>query len=451
MTIGPNLAVYGSVDAVVVVAGHLESEVNIAKWETQQTYPQESGYMPTSLDDADRDGTQTLGKPTFDWSVSASGQAEIHLKPTITFGVVFDTRWNVSKTAVDLVADGYVILHASAAAGSGATCPFTYGIDAGADLYAQLTAPTMFNWGGTSRVPFASIQPRQITPGGTCPAQETMKRRDLPFDAAFAQINDSKPKSLEAPFNQEYVRDVLAADKMLSPSGLVAPVLPLSGVFKRDTTVVGPIVRIPQKYLKCPGGGGDTPGGACELCYTIDETDPIPSGSKLKRAGADSSCPYIPSTLDAPCTDIANAKRAITSRKLYTLSWHPHDVFFVSPYPGCSASDTTGLPAKWFLPVNERNRACTPQVEKASINNGVNPPNINGVPVKMFATDHVFEVHLLTGFLEWLVGRGKAYASGGAIPFPGGWGPADTNWADQVLGGEYQTFSLPVREPATLQ
>ena len=438
VTVGPNLAVYGSVDAVLVVAGHLESEVNIAKWETQQTYPQESGYMPTSLDDPDRDGTQTLGKPTFDWSVAAAGQVEIHLKPTITFGIVFDARWKAPKAAVDLVADGYIILHAAAAAGSGATCPFTYGIDAGADLYAQLTAPILFNWGGTSRVPFASIQPRQITPGGTCPAQETTKRRDLSFIDSLAHTNNSRLESFETRSEQGHIREIVAADKALSGTSHTDPGLSAFSheASKRDNTVIGPIIRIPQKYLKCPGNGeetGDAPGPACELCYTIDEVDPNPSGSKLKRDDTDSTCPYIPPTADDLCTDLANAKRALTSTKTYTLSWHPGFMFYAAPYPRCSASDTGGLPSKWYLPLNDRTQACSPKVVKSSMSG----KRVDGIAITNFATDHVFEIHLFSGFLEWLVGNGKVYSAGGSsIPFPSGWAAASTTWADQVLGGE---------------
>jgi len=70
------------------------------------------------------------------------------MKSTITFGIVFDDRWNVAKCAVALVVDGYLVFEATAEAGSDPnTYPFTYGIYASARVYAQLTAPTLFGQG----------------------------------------------------------------------------------------------------------------------------------------------------------------------------------------------------------------------------------------------------------------------------------------------------------------
>lgn len=82
LTIGPNFLLLVAVDASVTLAGQLKSEVKIAKWEVQQTYLQQSAdYQPQSLQDAaDRDGTQVLGQPTFDYSVTADRSTTAHLK-----------------------------------------------------------------------------------------------------------------------------------------------------------------------------------------------------------------------------------------------------------------------------------------------------------------------------------------------------------------------------------
>ena len=174
LTVGPNFRLLGSLEASVVLAGHLESQVNIASWSTQQTYPQqEPGFQPQDLQDPDRDGTQILGQPTFDYSVSASGEIVTHLLPTITFGIDFEPRWKVDSCKVDLVADGWVRFHATAeASGSNTNCPFSYGVDAGADLYAELTVPKLFNWGSGSRFDIGKVSPVQIVEGGSCPKSE---------------------------------------------------------------------------------------------------------------------------------------------------------------------------------------------------------------------------------------------------------------------------------------
>jgi chitinase len=39
VTIGPNLAIYASVQAAVTIAGHLQADITIAPWDTQRTYP----------------------------------------------------------------------------------------------------------------------------------------------------------------------------------------------------------------------------------------------------------------------------------------------------------------------------------------------------------------------------------------------------------------------------
>lgn len=181
LTIGPNFRLVGSVDAEVTLAGHVESKVQIAKWEVQQTYPDAgSDYDPKALENPDRDGTGTfegLSEPTFDWSVEASGQITAHLKPTFEFGIIVDPIWHLGNAKVDVVADGWVRFYANAAASSqGAECPFTYGVDVGADLYATADASAV-GWGAKT-FPLASIDPKTAISGGSCPAQEV--RRSIP-------------------------------------------------------------------------------------------------------------------------------------------------------------------------------------------------------------------------------------------------------------------------------
>ena len=181
LTVGPNFRLLASLEASVVLAGHLESQVNIASWSIQQTYPQqEPGFQPQDLQSLNRDGTQILGQPTFDYSVAASGEIVTHLLPTITFGIDFEPRWKVDSCKVDLVADGWVRFHAAAEASSSNTnCPFSYGVDAGADLYAELTVPKLFGWGSGNRFDIGQISPKQIVAGGSCPMSEKRSIRSV--------------------------------------------------------------------------------------------------------------------------------------------------------------------------------------------------------------------------------------------------------------------------------
>lgn len=157
LTVGPNFRLYGVVDAEVALACHLESKVKIASWDVQQPYSdQSSDWDPKGLSAPDRDGTGSfdgLSQPTFDYLVTATGQVKAHLKPTFEFVIIFDKMWNVGSAKVDVVADGWVRLTAAAGVSSSGNCPFTYGIDVGADLFATVSAPSAFGWAPRSFSP----------------------------------------------------------------------------------------------------------------------------------------------------------------------------------------------------------------------------------------------------------------------------------------------------------
>ena len=207
LTVGPNFKLFGAVEASVTLAGHLESRVDIAKWDVQQTYPDQGANAgPKSLSNPDRDGTgdfDGLKQPTFDYSVTAKGEITAHLKPTFEFGIVFDKMWNVGDAKVAVVADGWTRLMAAAGISSQGNCPFTYGIDLGADLYATVEAPKAFGWNPT-RFPIAAVSPVAAKKGGTCPQMEKRSlgavddTTDLPVVEVFPRslvdvrsVNDS--------------------------------------------------------------------------------------------------------------------------------------------------------------------------------------------------------------------------------------------------------------------
>lgn len=174
VTVGPNFILNAAVDAEVTLAGHLESRVDIASWDIQQTYPdQSSDWDPKALDEPSRDGTglQGVKQPTFDYSVTTTGHITAHLKPTFEFGIAFDKMWNVGDAKVDIVADGWVRLTAAAGISSSGNCPFTYGLDVGADLYARAEAPSTFGWSPKS-FPIAAVPAKTLKEGGSCPLSE---------------------------------------------------------------------------------------------------------------------------------------------------------------------------------------------------------------------------------------------------------------------------------------
>lgn len=147
LTVGPKFVLNAQAVADVQLAGHFETKVEIANWDMQQTYPDVNGnYDPKSLSNPQRDfNLDGLKKPTWNASVKAQGQLTAYLKPTLSFGIEFDARWNVGKCTAELVASGYVRVRAEAGTDD-ANCPFKYGVDAGALLTARATAPDAFKW-----------------------------------------------------------------------------------------------------------------------------------------------------------------------------------------------------------------------------------------------------------------------------------------------------------------
>lgn len=331
VTVGPNIAVYASADAVLSVAGHLEADVTVAKWDIQQTYPESQQYPATALEQPDRDGTETVGVPKFDYAITANGEITLHLKPTVTFGIVFDDRWKVPRASVDLVLDGYMTFHAQASlAQGGAACPFSYGINAGSDLYGQVSVPPNFAWGGNHRFPIASVPPRQITPD-TCPQQETTGKLLRRFEENAFQHNAS---AVPIDGLLEGLDSNGLGITWPSQSALL-PTLQHSGLIKRDTFTLGPLISIPASFLACPAPDNSL-SEACPICISHGSPSDV---SKFRRADeVGQACPLvIPVDPEAACTSSSLSKRGKASKTI-SLSWFPRPFFF-SNYPSCSADD----------------------------------------------------------------------------------------------------------------
>ncbi|KAJ5326544.1 hypothetical protein MYU51_014673 [Penicillium brevicompactum] len=438
VTVGPNLAVYASADASLVLAGHLEADVTLASWEIQQTYPQSDKHPDQALEEPDREA-KTIGKPSFDASVTANGEIALHLKPTVSFGIDFDDRWKVPRCAVDLVLDGYVIGHAQAHASLNGdnSCPFSYGIDAGSTMYAQLDAPEEFGWGDDLRVTLAEVPRKQISPS-TC-------------------VGDSGDKDKRASLGYETLN---ASTDAVFPHNRGLMPMPVShNLAKRDTLTLGPLVTIPDSFLNCPGE--DNGKNFCVMCSMFgkessDKEDSKRSVPPLFRRDDDDTCPYYPPGDDEKCTDsdsslLARASDPNTAKKMTLSFLSSKKQFTYLRYPRCNAKNNGPTKvAKWYLPefmlssstdIND-NRRCSAKTTKENSNQGANNDYyVDGnsdLPAKVFRSEHVFEVHLVSHFLEWVCGGTKEAKYGNLrnkLPFPGNWTAADGTWCNEVFGG----------------
>jgi chitinase len=270
VTIGPNFKLVAQVEGGITLSGHIVSEVNIAKWNVQQTFPDVSAdWDPQASSNIDPSGTQDMTpkeKPLFDASVAANGYLTTHLKPTITFGIEFNKNFiPVDPATVNLVADGFVTAYANAAASTSGGASFCYGVDAGAQLYASVSVPPVFGW----KLPQSRFQ---IGP-------------QLDFQIV-EETCPIKPSRREIAGN-----DSTTAEDAWTQSGLAVPELE-SGTKVRSlqarAQIYGPILHIPSDLLKCPGeqpGGSSTANSTiCEFCTTA------PVGRRSLGKRTDPSC-----------------------------------------------------------------------------------------------------------------------------------------------------------------
>jgi len=171
---------------------------------------QGSTYNPTNLANPNAE-TAEVGSPTFDWSVSARGQVTAHVKPMVSFGITWNPFFGIGNCEVDLVADGYVQFYLTAQA-SGSGNSVCYGANTGANLYAQIQAPSQFNW-------ILPTNPWQLGSWGPAPVvQET-----CPISSRDVHIEAPVPRALiEGPS--------LGASRRLRE---------VEALSKRGTTVIG--------------------------------------------------------------------------------------------------------------------------------------------------------------------------------------------------------------------
>ncbi|TQN70051.1 hypothetical protein CSHISOI_05266, partial [Colletotrichum shisoi] len=154
-TVGPRLTVEDSIDGSLAVAGTIETNLEISKWEVRQvvpvnnddTYkPKEIGEGDTSLDrTGDFEGSK---KPEFYAGVAVQGDFTARLSAAAEFGIRFDERWEVEPAAAAVVGDASIMAKLTAGVSTNAVCPFTYSLDVGARLYARVQAPRVFGWSG---------------------------------------------------------------------------------------------------------------------------------------------------------------------------------------------------------------------------------------------------------------------------------------------------------------
>lgn len=167
-TIGPELAVKGRIEAGLALAAQLEARLDVVSWEYEYRLPATGELPPENPDEADYGKTgdkNGLLAPSFYAGVLASGNAKAHLIASLQFGVDIDEQWNMGKATAEVTADSWTEVKVGAGISTEATCPFTWGLDAGVDLYAKASG---FKW-ATNKYTLPGTAKFNIYPGGQCP------------------------------------------------------------------------------------------------------------------------------------------------------------------------------------------------------------------------------------------------------------------------------------------
>ncbi|KAF8457862.1 glycosyl hydrolases family 18-domain-containing protein [Kalaharituber pfeilii] len=364
LTVGPNFKLFASAEADVALHGHLESRVDIASWDIQQTYPNPSSqYDPKALTAPSREMTlKGLRPPTFDYSVKAEGQLTAHLKPTFIFGIDFDKMWKVDGAKVELVADGWMRMYASAEISNDPnTCPFQYGIDVGADLMAKLEVPSAFgSWNGRT-FPIASMKPKKLVQGNTCPVHT---KRDL------SNALNGNGHMFGRYEMGDYNEDTAVAGYNASSE--------FHSLGKRST--FGPVIRIPVNCLYCPNPPV-TSSTACESISGWDD-DEVNDPDLVSRRSFDTDPGHL------------NFYEKRTVKKItFCGGKGKQQMLFKSAAYESSGTIVLSIPSiKTYGPINPA--LCN------DFSFGLVPNKLKNQGSVQFATEHVLEFQLVPIFLE---------------------------------------------------
>jgi chitinase len=279
-TIGPQLTVEGSVDASVTLAGKVETRLEFANWEVRQVLPDngDSNYTPKEIGDGDPDLKRTgdnedLDEPNFYAGVHALGDVTAKISAAAEFGIRFDKRWDVDPAAAAVVAEASVMIKMGAGISTKDTCPFTWGLDVGARLFARATAPG-FNWPG-AEVAITPAYKKPIFEGGTCPGLGPLPtKRDLNF--LTIDVNDTVSHSHG--HGHSHTHNRLSHDHGHTHNS--------RGLAKR-AAVWGPVLSVPVGSYFCPPESDDSagPGTICsKIGYAWDMVDDDGNALVQRRA-----------------------------------------------------------------------------------------------------------------------------------------------------------------------
>lgn len=186
VTIGPNFKLVGQISGEAVMQFQTSYKLDVIGWDFSQRYP-----APGTTDDTDSTDTVTeepapgFTGPNFDnpiaWNVDAKGEIVVHLIPQFTLGIAFDSD-KLANAEVILGVDAQARMYGNLEVGSTQNFKVCYGADSNLDLYAELSAPTLFGLNLSQKRSLKKWGPFDIYPY-TCLGTPSSKfRRDIDWD-----------------------------------------------------------------------------------------------------------------------------------------------------------------------------------------------------------------------------------------------------------------------------
>lgn len=246
--------------------------------------PDTNSYKPELIDNSkpslDRTGDFSgIQKPEFYAGVTASGDVTFKLSAAAEFGVRFVDKWEVDPAAAAVVGEVSLTTKFAAGISTTGTCPFTYGLDVGARLFARATAPKMFGWVG-GEVDLTDKWEKTIIKGGTCPdlgpipSKRSLRgldhlliegrAEDKDVTRNISRLGAAEPGGYRA-LDVESMHSYGASLRTRHISGGH-----MSSLVKRGG-VYGPAFSLPAGEFFCPSRDGEE-GITCEQAYDALET-----------------------------------------------------------------------------------------------------------------------------------------------------------------------------------
>ncbi|KAF6812686.1 glycosyl hydrolase family 18 [Colletotrichum sojae] len=154
VTIGPNFRVLGQLQGTATLHGQALVDLTLAEWDLTHQFPDASGKAddvltatenPASAGVERADPANPLQGPKFYYDVSASGDLSLMVTPKVTLGIVFNDD-SIPDAAIDFGVNGVVSLYGSAGSNSNTAWEYCYGINGRAEVFAEVSAPTLFGF-----------------------------------------------------------------------------------------------------------------------------------------------------------------------------------------------------------------------------------------------------------------------------------------------------------------